>query len=1212
MIKARAYWKDILDSFRSSKGRVFSIILLMALGSFALVGLKVVAPDMRLTGEKFFQSHNTADLYVISDYGLDSDDRKILSGIKDDATIEYGYFKDVVIKGKDTSFRIFSKPKKLSTYDVVEGKLPTNTNEIAISAAYQDKYKIGDKISFSEKENTNGKKVLKETTFTITGFVNSSEILSRVNQGPSTSGSGELSGYAVVTEETFDSDVYMIARIAYKNLKGLSPYSEEYSDKLQDYKSKVQELFKNRGEERLTTIKVDGQKIIDDGNDKILESKEKLADAKKQLDDAKDKIIEGEKQLALGKSEIDANKNKLQSAQEQLKTGKSQLDSANKDLKSGREQLNSGWNKLADYETRLKKGYSQILSAEVILSSNKVVLDAAKAQIDSASKMIDIKERELVNAKSSLDDENEELVQAEKNLNKARQQIQAGQEELSQKKMNLEALIAQLQTNGIDPVTDPTVIAAKADIMQKENELASAESQIDAQSNLYQSAKIVYDSKYSEYEAGVQALQVAKDNLKSKTEQYEAGLSAYNSALSTLMNKKAEYESGLTQYQSAYKLLSSKENQYQNSLSAYEDGLAQYNEKLAAYQQGQVKLENAISTLLSKSKELDAAKKKYAEKTADYNEKSEKAFKELSDKEDKLAEAQETLNHLSKPTYNVYTRREAPGSEGYLAYENQTKIIDSIANIFPVVLYLIAALVTFTTMGRFVDEERLKVGAFRALGYERKDVILKFLIYGATCGILGTIIGTLLGHYLLPMIVYKAYSKNLIVAAIELPFYWKEALYALILSSIATVLPAYIVARQMLAEKPAELLLPKAPVSGTKILLERITPLWNRMSFTQKVTARNIFRYKKRMFMTIFGVAGSVAMVFTGLGVHGSIEDLSTRQFSKIITYDMVVVDKDYISNKEKAELDDLLNSKKIEQSMAIRYDKVTKVAGNNNDEQSITLISIDSNKNNQLKNYIHLKDQKSGNNIDIPSRGAVISKKLADLLGVKVGDTIVVKDEFDEDVTLTISDVSEMYMNHFIFISDGYYKEIFGKTAEKNAHLINLVDDSDDNASKVASDFMNLNSTKGLVQNISLKHQISTIVNSLNNVMLVLVVVSILLATVILYNLTNINVAERIRELSTIKVLGFHNKEVTMYIYRESIYLSLIGILVGFGSGYLLYRYMLYVIPPDFIVFNPAVKWIVYAFPTVVIVLTLFILGLMVNHWLKKVDMLEALKSVE
>lgn len=894
MLKAKAYWKDIRDSFASSKGRVFSIVALMALGSFALVGLKVVAPDMRLTGDKFFQSHNTADLYVISDYGLDSDDTKILSGIKNDATVEYGYFKDVVIEGKDTAFRIFSKPKKLSTYNVVEGTLPTNPNEIAISAAYQDKYKIGDKISFSEKENTNGKKVLKETTFTITGFVNSSEILSRVNQGASTAGSGELSGYAVVTEETFDSDVYMVARIAYNNLKGISPYSEKYLDNLQDDKSKVQELFKNRAEERFTNIKGNSQKTIDAEKTKISAAKQELEKAKQQLEASQVNVPEGNKQLA-----------------------------------------------------------------------------------------------------------------------------------------------------------------------------------------------------------------EAKQQLESKQAQITEG-------------------------------------------------------------------------------------------------------------EKQLAEAQETLNHLSKPSYNIYTRREAPGSEGYVAYENQTKIIDSIANIFPVVLYLIAALVTFTTMGRFVDEERLKVGVLRALGYERKDIIRKFLIYGATCGIVGTIIGTLLGHYLLPMIVYKAYCKDIVIAAIELPFYWKAALYALILSSIATVLPAYIVARQTLTEKPAQLLQPKAPVSGEKIFLERITPLWNRMSFTQKVTARNIFRYKKRMFMTIFGVAGSVAMVFTGLGVHGSIADLSKRQFSQIITYDMIVVDKDYISNEEKKARDNLLNSQIIKQSMPVRYNKVTKVAGNNNDEQSITLLSIDSNQNNQLKDYVHLKDRKSGNNIDIPRNGAIISEKLADLLGDKVGDTIVVKNQSDEDVTLTISDITEMYMNHFIFISDDYYKEIFGETAENNAHLINLVDDSEDNANKVAAEFMNLNSTKGLVQNISLKHQISTIVTSLNNVMLVLVIISTLLAAVILYNLTNINVAERIRELSTIKVLGFHNKEVTMYIYRESIYLSLIGILVGFGGGYLLYRYMLFVIPPDFIMFNPAVKWAVYAFPAGVIVITLFILGLMVNRWLRKVDMLEALKSVE
>ncbi|AWL25155.1 FtsX-like permease family protein [Streptococcus suis] len=1209
---SKTYWKDIRQSFSSSKGRVVSIVSLMALGSFALIGLKVTAPDMRTTGEHFFEEHQVADLFVISDYGLSQSDQTLLSSLDDEATIEYGYFKDVVVTDSTVSFRVFSTPKELSTYEVVEGSLPSKTNEIALSAAYQGDYQIGDTITFDEKADADSQ-VLTQHTFTITGFVNSSELLSRVNLGQSTAGSGELNGYAVVPEATFDSDVYMIARIAYDDLAGLSPYEQTYLDKIYEDKKTVKELLADQPAIRLAEVKTDAQEQIAEGYDKIAEAKVELASAKSQLTDAQTQIADGESQLASGQAEIASAESQLTDAASQLASGQVTLDSSYAQLAEANNQLSAGWSQLSSSKATLDSAASQIAQAEQELASKKSELDSAAALLTAASQTIAENEATLTAAKSELDSKTAELTVAKSQLDQAAATIAVGQAELTTAKDALVTKIAQLQAAGIDPSTVAEVTAAQASITQKEAELRAAETSYQSKLADYQAAESLLAQKAAQYQAGVSQLDAAKTELTNKQAQYDAGLAQYNAAVATLNAKKAEYESGLSQYTSAYETLVSKQAQYDSGWSQYQSGLATLNSKEAEYQSGLVSLDEAKATLASKTAELEEAKATLASKQSEYDSKKSEADAEIAEKEVDLQEAQERVDNLALPTYAAYTRREIPGAEGYLSYENNASIIDSVGNIFPVVLYFIASLVTFTTMVRFVDEERLKAGTLRALGYDSKDIVRKFVIYGAVTGLVGTAIGTLLGHLLLPSIIYSTYSSKIVLAPIELHFYPFKTLLAVTLGLLSTVLPAILVARKELAEQPAQLLLPKPPVAGDKIFMERIKPLWSRMSFTQKVTARNIFRYKQRMLMTIFGVCGSIALLFAGLGVRSSIADLNNRQFTDIIKYDMIVASNSNLTTEEETALSEQLDSSAISQEMPVHYETVTKVAGSKKDEQSITLLAADSSQDEEFRDYINLVNRESQEDLSLSLDGAIISEKLATLLGVQVGDAITVQDSNDQDVTIRVAGITEMYMSHFIFMSSSYYEEVFGANPDENAHVIILKDNSVTNTNQVASDFMELDAVKGVVQNTILKEQVNTIVHSLlNRVMYILIITSVLLAIVILYNLTNINVAERIRELSTIKVLGFYSKEVTMYIYRESIYLSLIGILVGFVMGIGLHRYMISIIPPESIMFNPALGYLIYLVPAAVVIAILAVLGLVVNQWLKKVDMLEALKSVE
>lgn len=879
-MRRKTYWKDVRRTFIASKGRMLSIALLMALGSFALIGLKVTSPNMVKTGDHFFRTHRTADLSLISTYGINQSDQDLLNSLSDEATIDYGYFKDAVIKDTSTTFRIFSKTNQLSTYDLVKGKYPEKDGEIALSSPYQTEYKIGDKIQFSEPVDRNGQKILHDHTYTITGFVNSSELLSRDRLGVANAGTGKLNGYAIVNASDFDSDAYMIARLRYKDLENLSPFSKDYINEVSEKKAQLKDLFKDQPAKRLGEIKAQTQ------------------------------------------AQIEQSKQDLESAQSQV------------------------------------------------------------------------------------------------------QQVTANNSDMA-------------------------------------------------------------------------------------------------------------------------------------------NVLSQANEKIQA-------------------------------------------------KQEELAESQSLLDALPLPSYSIYTRREIPGSEGYVAYENNINIIHDVSNIFPVALYFMAAIVTFVTMGRFVEEERSKAGIFNALGYNNSSIIHKFVSYGLLTSVVGTTVGVLAGHTLLPLIIHNTYKSDLLLPAFELHFYPGLTLVAFGLGLLSAVLPAYLVARRELLEKPSQLLLPKPPRAGAKILLERITPVWKRLSFTQKVTARNIFRYKQRMLMTLFGVAGSIALLFAGLGIRSSVSNLNKHQFEDIIHYNMIVANQAGATTSQENDLTQLLASKDIKEYLSIHFEILQKVAGNNKDTQEISTLVFDDKDDKLLPSYISLRDRQSQRPLSLSNKGAIISEKLAKLLNAKVGDTITLQTNQEKEVKIKISGITEMYMGHYLLMNTSYYEKAFGTSPQDNANLVTLAQPTNQNIEDMAAKFINLPNVYGVVQNNNLKSQVETMVNSLTRVIGILIAVSVLLAVVVLYNLTNINVSERNHELSTVKVLGFYNNEVTLYIYRETIYLSTVGILIGFGLGHLLFSYMITIIPPNQIMFSPSVDWFTYLIPAVLIIFILITLGFIVNHWLTKVNMMKALSSVE
>lgn len=1172
--RRHALWLDIRRSIRHSMGRFLSIVGLMALGSFALVGLFVTGPDMRATGRAYFDALDAADILVFGDFGLNDEDCALIEQANGIDEVEYGYLKDAVVDGTTESYRIQSLPERVSRYEVVEGRLPQAPDEIALDSFSQGEYAIGDTVTFDEKPDAQGDTVLTRDTFTVVGFVSSSEIISGVNMGASTAGSGELSGYAVVIPETFDSKVYMTARLTFEDTRGVDPYADEYADLVHAHRDDLEDLLAGQPGVRLATLRAENQATIDDGQAEVDAGYAELADAEAELSDARSQLDEGAAQIAVNEQQLEE-----------------ETASARAAIEDGAAQLMAGEAQLAAAQAQIEDNGQTLVAAQAQIEEKAAELDAAKeayaegrAAYEDGAAMLD----KLAAGKEQLD-QYLPILQSGVPLNIKPAQALALFDEIAGGYLDMEAPV-----EGSPLYEGYTAVMSSASSLRLELEtLASEQPDEDVTAFLAERLGAFSQVLDQVQQDGTAALSDASAQLEEAGKQIADGEAALESARAEVDAGAAQLDEARVQYEAARQELETKHAELE----------AGRNELAAT-------TASAEAQLAAAKEELAASEAEYQEALEAYNAQKPEAEERLSQAEADLAEAQEKLDRLEAPGYSASSRREVPGGDGYKIYATVAQIVDALAWVFPILLYFIAALVTFTTMTRMVDEERIGAGTLKALGYSDWDVALKFVVYGFVSSMIGTVLGIVAGHTLLPWIVYSAYATKFVLPPIHLLFDPAVSVVAVVLGLVSAVLPAWLAVRSELRDKPSELLLPKPPASGSKILLERIPFIWNRLSFTHKVTARNLFRYKKRMFMTVFGVAGAVVLLVAGFGTQYSISGISAEQFGNIVTYDMIVAQVPTATDAELAELESELAGSDVERTLSVHYEALTKVAGANGDTQDIVLIVPDDPA--ELEDYIDLRERVGGEDVPLDAGSCVLSERLAQLLGVGAGDSFTVSDATGEERELTCTGVTEMYMGHFIFMGEDAYEEAFGEAYAPNAALVTLADSSAVSVNALAAHLMELPAVRGIVQNTSLMAQIATIVESLNKIMVVLIVVATLLAGVILYNLTTINISERIRELSTIKVLGFFDGEVTMYIYRETMLLTALGILVGYVLGMWFRNYIITVVPPDNVMFDPTFAPYVFIIPLVIVGTITALLGVVVNRRLRDVDMLEALKSVE
>ncbi|WP_137663791.1 ABC transporter permease [Enterococcus hulanensis] len=632
---------------------------------------------------------------------------------------------------------------------------------------------------------------------------------------------------------------------------------------------------------------------------------------------------------------------------------------------------------------------------------------------------------------------------------------------------------------------------------------------------------------------------------------------------------------------------------------------AEVADNLTKIANGQNELDQAKAQLEQQAAMMPAGNPQLAQAQAEL----EAQEKELNSNRDKLLSAQQKINDSEKEIYELktpsYSYDQRADNPGFQEYGDLSERIAAIANVFPVFFFFIAALITFTTMTRMVEENRREIGTLKALGYSRYEIAIKYIIYALSAALIGIVLGSVIGTHTLPRLVFELSSDRYNFPGVEAFYLSRPIIQATVAFLFASLGAALLVLMRELHEKPAELLQPKAPKPGKRIFLERITPIWTRMSFNSKVSYRNLFRYKSRMIMAVIGIAGCAALMVAGVGLKDSLSSVGDKQFGPIIDYDAIVTLKDQPDETAVEKI--FSKNEKITNDLAVMNQTVElKQKGQAN--QKLTMMVPENRV--EFKRYLHLKEQ--GKSFTLPNDGAVITQKMAELFELKKGDSLTVYDDDQQTFKVKIANISDNYLGNFLYLSKDYYQKARDTDFEVNSYLLRskkMTKAEEDNlAQKLLSSDQVINTSFMSTQIETQEHSM----DNLDGIVWIFVVLSGLLAFIVLYNLTNINVSERLRELSTIKVLGFYDREVTSYIFRENFVFTILGILFGYGLGIILTKFILDQASMETITFPLVIHSGAYLLSGGLTILFSVIVMLATHFRLRHINMIDALKSNE
>lgn len=1268
--------KDFIREITGHKLRFVSLLALIAIGVFVLVGLTVTGPIMRRTIQKTLDEGNHYDLKLDVAEGLEDEDLERLSALDGVAEKEYFHTAFLTSKKRETVY-ISSLPKRISLPNITEGRAPKAVDEILLDHSLKGKYSIGDTIEFEREENPfdkDAKPVFNRYSYRVTGFARSILFLDDESKGATQRGDS-IDGFAYVLPLAFRDPTITQAQFQFEDLKGLAVYSDEYVRLNERHKEGFKAIFSDRPEKRLD------ERIADIRGD-IREGQEEIDEGYNKLDDGWNAILDGEAEWARGEKDFLKGKDDFRKGmirgEAALKDSKSKLDMARNSILFQEDRLSAGEKALLDGENAIAAGIVDGLAGKDEALAGIQTADEALETILREEKAIrEAKERlergeapalrslpELPYSEKAIADAKAELSAIDERKDALRGKSIAAQKELMDKESRYDEALAALKQTGVDEqaidekikVIDDKIADLKEGEDSSDLERQKAELENSLKSPAYLEAKRESDRLKSDRDEAARAFEKRKDAMltgnkrkrelngmiaaqnrakdarekalaqlereqkngaakeEEKLARAKAELAAREKEVAEQKERalavKAESKAALQKLDASKRDLALAESELKDKKREIAAGSAEIAAAKAKLREGESEFQKGKDTLDTERREgkrkLDAAaaelyegREDLDEARAEYAAEKPDALKDLREGEEDLARARDILSIIEKPIYEITPMNEEDIAYTFLDYSDR---IDQLSMVFPVFLFAIALLLASTVMNRMVDEERILIGTYKALGYSDGAIAWKYVLFGTLAALLGGIPGGILGNFLLSSVVAEAYLSGASVSGLAMGWYPMHIVFSVILGMLATGFIAWISARKSLRQKTATLLLPKPPAKGTRIVLERITPLWKRLSFFQKVTARNLFRDKKRMAMTIVGVMGCVALLLLGFGIRTSVDGLVNKQFKEIDRYDYMVRFEPAIDREDhEAYLNHLKSDEEIRTAVAGHMESLQVDYDKGLDQNLIMVVPEDTA---SLKKVVNLRERKSGKAIDL-TKGAVITEKLAEIKGVKPGDVLAVKDDDEREYKIPIASIAEGYAGHYLYMDKKDYEEIFGKKYEDNMHYLAT-------GGKDVSRYKDYDSVVALIETNTMSDRVDHVASNINFIVLVILAASSTLAVVVLSTLTTINIEERRREISTIRVLGFYPKEVTRYIYRETATLTAVGIVLGFFVGKALHGLVIRVVVPEFAMLDPALGLMNYLLPAVITLVISTLLMFWFHGKLQKIDMVEALKSVE
>ena len=989
---------------------------------------------------------------------------------------------------------------------------------------------------------------------------------------------------------------------------------------------------------------------LDDGWSQVNAAKAQLADGQAQLDSAQKQVTSGlaeleenqktldenKAKLADGKAQIEAGEQQLEAAKQTLTTKQSELDQSKAEITAGQQQIESTRTQLNAQKQQITDGLSQVSAGEAQLQDGISALESAKAQLTELQSQLEIVRASYNAALENPDASQEEIdilaaqVSAlEEQEAAVSQQIQASEAQIESQRQQLAATRSELES-GLAAVED-----GLSQLSQKESELNAGREQITAgqaeidagwiqiqeQENTLAASKAEIEAGEQELEKGQKQLKAAKKKLNkaqkeidSNAETLAAGQAELDANVAKLNDSEAQYASGLEQYNSGARQiaeneakLTSGEQEIAENEAKLADGekeIADNEKKLADGEKeitdNEKKLQDAVKDLKKGEKDLADGKKEYEDAKKD-------AEDEIAENQQKLDDAKKELEDLEMPEWMVTDREELPE---YTDYGDNADRLRNIGQVFPVIFFLVAALISLTTMTRMVEEQRTQIGTLKALGYKKSAIAAKYICYAFFATLLGSVLGMLIGEKIIPYIIITAYGimYHNVANTISIDYQPGFALIASTASVVCTVGATLFASGKELQETPASLMRPPAPKEGKRVLLERLTFIWKHLSFSWKSTIRNLFRYKKRLIMTVFGIAGSMGLMLVGFGIQDSISDIAVIQYRELQHYDGMVIEDSDATEEEHAELFEYMKeNEQIAHCNRVQMTKISAPKGSSN--ISIYLFVPES--LSEFARDVTLKNRITGETYELTDEGAAISEKTASLLGLKVGDMIPLK-KGDKEYKVRVAVITENYMSHYLYMTPRVYEQTFGEMPEYENIVFTMQEDCKDDLEMAGTRILANPGALSISYTSSLASQVDRMLSTLDAVILVLIVSAGMLAFVVLYNLNNINITERQRELATLKVLGFYDGEVSQYVLRENVILTVLGIMFGAVFGILIHRYVITTVEVDAVMFGRNIKPLSFLYSGILTSIFSIVVNGVMHFKLKTIDMVESLKSVE